>query len=103
MGVQSLCVHSSLGENGSFTWCVCRGGYVFACMLKAVYETIDLCLYSLLKGAPKMILFKRTVLEDQLILVCLNPLSIPPHLLNMLSGIQSCIARAVPACIAQST
>lgn len=37
-------------------------------MLKAVDETIDLCLYNILKGTSKIILFKGAVAEEQLIL-----------------------------------
>lgn len=66
------------GRKWEFTCGVCVCVCVCISMLKAVYKTLDLCLYSLLKGASKIILFKRTVLEEKLILACLNYLSIPP-------------------------
>lgn len=39
-----------------------------------------------MKGASKILLFKRTVIEEKLILACLNYLSIPPPFIENAVG-----------------
>lgn len=57
---------------------------------KVVYETIDLCfLHSFERGLDDYT--KRTVIEEELILVCINYSSIPPPFIEYTVGVQSSI------------
>ena len=60
--------------------CVC----VCISMLKAVYETIDLCI--VFWKRPQRLCFERTVIEEKLILACLNYLSFPPPFIEYTVG-----------------